>query len=352
MITAYAKNAGAVTTAQLAVGDTIPAGTVWVDLMNPTEEERLFVLSSLAIDLPDAAEMEEIEASSRLYVESGTIFLTCAILVGGETTEGELDDLTFAISPTYLVTTRYCAPKSIDLFAFRLRKNPEFLNSSYDTFLELMDAIIDRTADLLQLISARVDDISAEVFKIAPTTQVQRGSKPTRAERKSAKKLKNRQGERSGKDTETHLTQMLRGIGRSGNLTHKLRASVNSLNRLLAFTGVQLMGRFGHEQSARLKTLNRDLQSLLEVSNAMTNEISFLLDATLGFINIEQNTIIKIFSIAAVIFLPPTLVGTIYGMNFQHMPELSYNFGYPLALVLMFISALLPVWYFRRRGWF
>ena len=336
MITAYAKASGAVTPSQLAVGDAIPATTVWVDLLNPTEEERLFVLSSLGIDLPDEAEMEEIEASSRLYVESGTIFLTGTVIVGGETNEGELDDITFAITPTHLVTTRYCAPKSIDLFAFRLRKNPEFLNSSYDTFLELMDAIIDRTADLLQLISARVDGISAEVFKVTPAVVVQK--------RKKANKKRD--------NTETQLTHMLRGIGRSGNLTHKLRDSVNSLNRLLAFTGVQLMSRFSHEQTHRLKTLNRDLQSLLEVANAMTNEIGFLLDATLGFINIEQNTIIKIFSIAAVIFLPPTLVGTIYGMNFQHMPELSSALGYPMALVMMFISAILPVWYFRRRGWF
>lgn len=333
MITAYAKYAGAVTATHLAVGDTIPLGTVWVDLSNPSEEERLFVLSSLGIDLPDEAEMEEIEASSRLYVENGTVFLTCGVIVGGETEAAELDDLTFAITPTHLVTTRYAEPKSIDLFAFRLRKNPEFLNSSYDAYLELMDAIIDRTADLLQLISGRIDRLSRDVFSSTPSTQL--------------KKSKSK-----SVDKESQLTKSLRLIGQSGNVTHKLRDSAGGMNRMLAFVGVQLMTKFTPEQGQRLKTLGRDLQSLLEVSGAVTNEISFLLDATLGFINIEQNTIIKIFSIAAVIFLPPTLVGTIYGMNFQHMPELSAAWGYPLALTMMLVSAVFPVWYFRKRGWF
>lgn len=342
MITAYARpdrnlgqgTAPAVTVHHLNVGDAIPAGTVWVDLLNPSEEERLFVLSSLGIDLPDEADMEEIEASSRLYVERGTVFLTSVVMVGGDTDHAELGDLTFAISPNNLITTRYCQPKSLDLFAFRLRKNPEFLTGSYDAFLELGDAIIDRIADTLQNISARVDEASEEIFLATPSTNA----------KKPARKSDRR-------NTETKLTHLLRAIGRSGNVTHKLRDSLNGINRLLAFVGVQMMGRFSPEQAGRLKTLNRDVASLLEVSNAMTNEIAFLLNATLGFINIEQNNIIKIFSIAAVIFLPPTLVGTIYGMNFQHMPELSAVWGYPLAIVMMFISAVLPIWYFKKRNW-
>ena len=332
MITAYAKQAAVITAHHLAVGDAIPPGTVWVDLSSPSEEERLFVLSSLGIDLPDEAEMEEIEASSRLYVESGTVFLTAGVIVGGESEAAEIDDLTFAVTSTHLVTTRYAEPRAVDLFAFRLRKNPEFLNSSYDAFLELMDAIIDRSADLLQLVSGRIDNLSKDVFGSTPSTQLKKGRKAT--------------------DKESQLTQSLRLIGQSGNLTHKLRDSAGSLNRLLAFVGVQLMAKFSPEQTGRLKTLGRDLQSLLEVSGALTTEISFLLDATLGFINIEQNMIIKIFSIAAVIFMPPTLVGTIYGMNFQHMPELSSAWGYPMALGMMVGSGILPVWYFRRRGWF
>ena len=330
MITAYARNDTGPQSRQLAVGDAIPAGTVWVDLLNPNEEERLYVLSALGIDLPDEAEMEEIEASSRLYVERGTVFLTSAVMVGGETDHAELGDLTFAVTPTHLITTRYCQPKSLDLFAFRVRKSPDFLASSYDAFLELSDAIIDRVADTLQSISARVDEVSTDVFSAQDTAHKSKRDKRT---------------------TETRLTQLLRGIGRAGNVTHKLRDSLNGMNRLLAFVGVQLITRFNNDQAARLKTLNRDVQSLIEASNAMTNEIAFLLDATLGLINIEQNNIIKIFSIAAVIFLPPTLVGTIYGMNFQHMPELTAQLGYPFALVMMVVSGILPLWYFRRRKW-
>lgn len=330
MITAYARTNNIVTSTKLAVGEAIPEGTVWVDLLNPSEAERLFVLSALAIDLPDEAEMEEIEASSRLYVEGNAVFLTTLVITGGETPSPELGDITFAVTPNHLVTTRYCEPRAVDLFAFRLRKNPEFLASSYDCLLEMMDAVTDRLADLLQNASAQLDAISTNVFSSAPAAE----------------------SSRTAKKKEGQLTQNLRGIGQAGELNHKIRDCLNGLQRLLAYVGVQLLNKFTAEQAGRLKTVNRDIQSLLETANTLTYETGFLLEATMGFINIEQNSIIKIFSIASVVFLPPTLVGTIYGMNFDHMPELNQHWGYPASLVLMLISAILPVWYFRRKGWF
>lgn len=329
MITAYARTNNIVTTTKLAVGDAIPNGTVWVDLLNPSEAERLFVLSALAIDLPDEAEMEEIEASSRLYVEGNAVFLTTLIITGGETPTPELGDITFAVTPNHLVTTRYCEPRAVDLFAFRLRKNPEFLASSYDCLLEMMDAITDRLADLLQNASAQLDTIASNVFNSAPAAESQ---KPV-------------------KKKESQLTQNLRGIGQAGELNHKIRDCLNGLQRLLAYVGVQLLNKFTVEQAGRLKTVNRDIQSLLETVGTLTHETGFLLEATMGFINIEQNSIIKIFSIASVVFLPPTLIASIYGMNFEHMPELGQHFGYPASLVMMLTSAILPVWYFRRKGW-
>jgi magnesium transporter len=328
MITAYARTDNHVNVYKLNVGDAIPHGTVWVDLLYPTEEERQFVLSALSIDLPDEAEMEEIEASSRLYVEGQAVFLTTAIIAGGETQSPELGDLTFAITASHMVTTRYCEPRAIDLFAFRLRKNPEFLNSSYDALLEMMDAITDRLADLLQNASGKLDDIATNVFSSTPAS--------TGGNRRNVA---------------SQLTEMLRGIGQAGELGHKIRDCLNGLQRLLAFIGVHLMSRFSTDHTGRLKTINRDLQSLIESAGMVSQETNFLLDATLGFINIEQNSIIKIFSIAAVVFLPPTLVASMYGMNFEHMPELHLEFGYPLALGLMLVSAVLPVWFFRRRGW-
>lgn len=328
MITAYARTNNIVTSTKLAVGEAIPEGTVWVDLLNPSEAERLFVLSALAIDLPDEAEMEEIEASSRLYIEGNAVFLTTLVITGGEGPSPELGDITFAVTPNHMVTTRYCEPRSIDLFAFRLRKNPEFLSGSYDCLLEMMDAITDRLADLLQNASAQLDTISTQVFS---NTAIEA---------------------RARKKKEHQLTETLRGIGHAGELTHKIRDCLNGLQRLLAYVGVQMLSRFSTEQAGRLKTVNRDIQSLLETANTLTYETGFLLEATLGFINIEQNAIIKIFSIAAVIFLPPTLVGTIYGMNFEHMPELGQQWGYPAALLFMLLSAVLPVWFFRRKGWF
>jgi magnesium transporter len=156
---------------------------------------------------------------------------------------------------------------------------------------------------------------------------------------------------RSAAQTSRDFQKILSRLGRAGDLASKVRESLVSLGRLLAFAiqGTQARGR--KTGSARLKTIGRDVASLSDYAAFLNNKVGFLLDATLGMINIEQNAIIKIFSVAAVVFLPPTLIASIYGMNFAHMPELGWPLGYPLALALMVVSAILPYLYFKRRGW-
>ena len=147
------------------------------------------------------------------------------------------------------------------------------------------------------------------------------------------------------------LREVMRDIGRVGDLTNKVRDSLAGLDRLATYLATLSTGRLNKEQKALLKSLNRDLRSLAEHAGYLSQQTNFLLDATLGVINIEQNAIIKIFSVVAVVFLPPTLIASIYGMNFDFMPELDKSWGYPLALFLMVVSAILPLLYFRRRGW-
>ena len=145
-------------------------------------------------------------------------------------------------------------------------------------------------------------------------------------------------------------SEILGRIGRCGNLIAKVKESLVSLDRLVAFAALTL-GKGNKTVAPRLKTVARDINSLSDHVNYLSNNVTFVLDATLGFISIEQNAIIKIFSVVAFIFLPPTLVASIYGMNFKIMPELDWTFGYPMALCLMVVSAVLPWLFFKRRGW-
>jgi magnesium transporter len=191
--------------------------------------------------------------------------------------------------------------------------------------MNLLESVVDRAADHLESVAVIVEKASHGVF------HAEKSKRPR------------------GRD----FQELLRGIGEEGDFNSKLRESLVSLLRLAAFLSSVLDSskRGTREVKAHLKTLQRDIQSLTDHSTFISGKINFLLDAILGMISIEQNAIIKIFSVVAVIFLPPTLVASIYGMNFRFMPELAWPYGYPFALALMALSALVPVVYFRRKGW-
>jgi magnesium transporter len=193
--------------------------------------------------------------------------------------------------------------------------------------MNLLEAVVDRAADHLESVALVIDKTSHEVFHTEPARRPR------------------------GRD----FQELLRRIGEEGDFNSKLRESLVSLLRLAAFLSSVLDSadpkRSTREVKAHLKTLQRDIQSLTDHSTFISGKINFLLDAILGMISIEQNAIIKIFSVVAVIFLPPTLVASIYGMNFRFMPELAWPYGYPFAIGLMLLSALVPVIYFRRKGW-
>jgi magnesium transporter len=190
--------------------------------------------------------------------------------------------------------------------------------------MQLLDAIVDRMADILEKTGADVEAISREIFEPGPAL-----------------------GYRSDKD----FQNVLQNLGRKYDLTSKMRESLLTVGRILTFLNQAFDNRTNKEARVHVKTLSRDVASLQDHSSYLSGKLTFLLDATLGLINIEQNTVIKIMSVAAIVLLPPTLLASIWGMNFQYMPELGSPFGYPVAILGMVVAAVLPYLFFKRRGW-
>ncbi|MER8502063.1 magnesium/cobalt transporter CorA [Mesorhizobium sp. M0074] len=298
---------------------------VWVDLFNPTKEEETSIETWLGVAVPTREEMEEIEISSRLYVEDGAYFMTAILPAQTEVNDPLMSPVTFVLAGSRLITVRYHEPKAFKTFPLRAEKVATGCTSGDTILIGLLEAIVDRLADILERAGRDVEAISRDIFE-ARSTKVSKRNRD--------------------------FQELLKGIGRKEDLASSIRDSLISLQRLAGFLAhASTQSRMSKDTRARIKTLSRDVLSLADHATFLSQKISFLLDATLGMISIEQNAIIKIFSVAAVIFLPPTLVASIYGMNFDIIPELKWHFGYPFAIGMMVLSAILPFWYFRRRGW-
>jgi magnesium transporter len=279
---------------------------------------------TLGIDVPMREEMEEIEISSRLYFEDGAAFMTATLPALTDSDDPHLAPVTFVLTGERLVTVRYHEPRAFQTLTARARRVAMGCHNGETVLIALLEIQVDRLADVLERIGREIAQISQDVFQ-------QRGPKPSRS---------------------SNFQTILEAIGRKGDLTSNIRQCLGSLERMIGFLGqVTLQSKSDKDLRVRIRTLARDCQSIIDHASFLTQKVTFLLDATLGLINIEQNAIIKIFSVAAVVFLPPTLIASIYGMNFKVMPELAWPFGYPLAVLFMVISAILPFWYFKRRGW-
>jgi len=289
---------------------------VWIDLLQPSREEELAVEGALGLDLPTPEEMAHLEPSSRLYQEDSATFLTANILTRSGEDVPTVEPVTFVLVKGVLVTLRYYDLRAFSVFAQRAPDND--VASGTAALLGLLDAIVERLAEILDRTGDAVETASASIFLRPPAGNFQ---------------------------------PLLKELARSQSLTSMTRNSLVSLARMLSFAGLAREIAGDPECQAHLVTLQRDAQSLTEHASYQSGHISFLLDAALGLINIEQNGIIKFFSVVAVVFLPPTLVASIYGMNFEFMPELHWRYGYPMAVVMMVASAILPILWFKRRGW-
>jgi len=301
----------------------IPERCVWVDLLEPTLAEERAVERLLAIDVPSREEMREIETSNRLYEENGTLYMTATVVTKIDTDRPESAAVTFILTHNRLITNRYVDPLPFRRFVAYAERHPQAATTAPGILAGLLESIIERTADVLERVGLGLDDLSASVF--AP-----------------AKK---------GGTRARDLRGVMERIGRDGDLTSKARESLVTLARQLTFIQQSAAAQLPNELRSRYRSMSRDVLALSDHASFVANKSSFMLQATLGLINIEQNNIIKIFSVAAVVFLPPTLIASIYGMNFHLMPELDWLLGYPFAISLMLCSAILPYLYFKRRGW-
>ncbi|WP_064686130.1 magnesium transporter CorA family protein [Rhizobium bangladeshense] len=323
MITAYCSNCKTVEIRDLPQPASFPEDVVWIDMVEPSREEELYVEKVLGIEVPTREDLKDIEPSARLYIENDAVFMTASLVWKAETDAPTLTDVAFILTGNRLVTIRYAHPKSFALFIAALHRLPENWRSGAALLAKLLETIVDRTAEILETSVSRIDILSTHVFGRA-----KRVRKPS-----------------------NYLEQKLRDIAGHHRMISKLRDSLGSLSRLLTFFHTIPAIQQDHEAKELCRTISRDIQSLSEHASFVAANVTFLLDASLGLINIEQNSIIKIFSIASVVFLPPTLVASIYGMNFQFMPELAWAAGYPYSLALMVISAVIPFFFFRWKGW-
>ena len=305
----------------------IPDGATWIDLEEPTHEEEQLVERCLGVAVPTRDDLAEIEPSSRLFQKNGTLYMTMSTLVGVEDGAPSSTPIGFVLSRNRLVTIRYATPKPVRIFGDRALQDPELVADSLVALHGLLDAIVDRLADELEGVGAEIERISDHIFR-RQTTRDRRRSIPA-----------------------DRLEALLVRIGRAQGLLAQVRETAISGHRLISFLVGSKRLRDAPAQRDDVLSLASDVSSLVDHSGLLAGNLTFLLEASLGLISIEQNAIIKIFSVAAVIFLPPTLVGTIYGMNFDHMPELSWLYGYPVALTAMVASAILPYLFFKRRGW-
>ena len=297
----------------------------WVDLFSPTHDEEARVEAAFGIDIPTREELAEIEASSRLYQEDGATFMTATLIRRGDDGKAETQPVTFILKDDRLITVRYSEPRAFPIFIKRAQKPGTCQPSGNGILINLLETVVDRAADHLENVSVVVDQASHDVFHA-----------------QSSRRTRSRV-----------IQERLRSIGEEGDFNSKLRESLVSIGRLVAFLAAVMEGSTKAPRDVRshLKTVQRDIQSLTDHSTFLSGKIGFLLDAILGMLSIEQNDIIKTFSVAAVVFLPPTLIASIYGMNFEFLPEFKWDYGYPMALALMVLSAILPLSFFKWKGW-
>lgn len=322
VITAYVAERGRL---RPALDETLISREIaWIDLFNPTDQEVDTVSEALRLNIPSRDEMEEIEQSSRLYVEDDAAFMTATLPSATDSDDLKLAPVTFLLTARNLVTIRYHSPRPFKNVPIHASRGTVACYDSAFVLVALLEAQIDRLADVLERGNRDFGQVSRRVFQHP-------GTRPRRS---------------------SDFQDIIESIGRKGDLTTNIAECLMSLERLFGFLA-DIGERYTSDTGllARIRTLGHDCRSLIDYADLLTQKIGFMLDATLGLINIEQSAITKIFSVAAVVFLPPTLIASIYGMNFRFMPELDWPLGYVFALLLMLASAVLPFWYFRRRGW-
>jgi magnesium transporter len=305
----------------------IPPEAVWIDVCQPGRDEEAGLETMLGVDVPTREEMGEIEASSRLSRNRDALYMTAVAVCRSDSHDPTTVPITFILTPKRLITVRYDTPQSFKIFHSRCDRQEVSVESATDVLVAIWNTMVDRLADIIERIGTDLDTLSREIFSHS---------------RMRSSRRQNRKGPRA-------LEDILSDVGHGQDVVFRIRESLQSLDRVFAFARAQLRT---DTAAPDLDSLERDIRSLHEYEVDLFNKVQFMLDATMGLIGIQQNGIIKIISIVSVVFTPPTLVASIYGMNFDAMPELHWPLGYPYALVLMIATGTLPYLYFKWRRWF
>ena len=321
MINAFELKSGRLRQVQIdSLEDLRAARPVWIDFDDASDQERTWAREVFAIALPaddDEEEVEDIEASARFFVEeNGEVHVRSDFFLLNEE-DSEVVRVAFVLKNQILFSIHADDLPVFRLLRLRARRQPGYVEDGKDVLLELYAANAEYSADALEGIYARLNKFSDKVLG-AHLSDEQAG-------------------------------EVLSQIAQEEDLNGYIRRNLMDTRRA---TSALMRGRvLSPEQFEAARQIMRDIDSLDSHTGFLFDKLNFLMDATVGFININQNKIVKIFSVASVALLPPTLIASIYGMNFRVMPELNWQFGYPFALVVMGISIVAPFWYFRRKGW-
>ena len=319
MLTAFANQDGALRRTAESSRDSL-----WIDLFDATSDETTRVAQLTGLTIPTEAYINEIESSSRLATRDGAIYLTMP-LVSRPETEPRAYSVGFVLTPERLITVRFAPSRLFDRF---LEQPPDAVarGSAY-ILVGLLEAIIDRQADALEQVQAELEAISHRIFCEEMATASGR------------------------KREDTMLRSTLIGLGRIGDLVSHIRESQVSAARIVPYIETVADDWLPQDLRPRFRTLRRDIASLNDFDTHLNDKLQFLLDATLGFINIAQNNVMKVLTVVSVVGVPPVLVAGIYGMNFKLIPEYDWAWGYPYSLALIVVTALIPLAIFRWRGW-
>jgi magnesium transporter len=298
----------------------------WLDLFDPTPDERSLVESDYGVRLPSREDLNEVESSSRIAEQSGTLFMSVPIASHGHAGDEAASPIGFVLSRDVLVTIRYAPSRAFDAAAERLSRCAPPVSSA-EAFATVVEEIVGSTADRLEAIAMELDMMSRSVFRKTRT-----------------------RGRREVRSNEA-LRNSLIEVGNAGERLSQLRGRLVGLQRIVPFATEPARAWIPDDVRSRLHVAYSDLESLTDYQTHLSDKIQFLLDAVLGFINTKQNDIFTVLTIVSVVGIPPTLVASIYGMNFKNMPELDWVWGYQFGLAMIVLSTIVPILWFKWRGW-
>jgi magnesium transporter len=309
--------------------DKLPPNVGWIDLSNPTPDEIAYIERAAGLKVPGRDKLVEIESSSRLHIEDGALYLSMPTIFRQGDMVGRTP-LGFLLTPKIVATVRFEDLKAFADVRERLAVKDRDCTGPVGIFVSILEAIVDRTADVLEHVEAKLDEISDTIFR-----------EEAAADRSQA----------PGRET-VRLKGILRQVGRSGDMTSNIRDCLLGIGRIVPYAENHGSDWIASEDKQRLAVVKQDVASLDDYKTHLTDKIQFLLDATLGLTNIDQNNIFRVLTIVSVVGIPPTLIAGIYGMNFKNMPELNWEWGYPIGLAVIALSGIIPIIWFKVKGWF